>query len=151
MVDYRTMIHNHDRIKAGFQRRGVIIFDHGDADRGGEGVRYRVEDGVTPTVPSFPWQFRAARTLADLTINQLAEISGVSGTTIRRIESGEVWRKTRKGALGKIITVLWSAGIEMINAGPAGMGGAGARLLSEKAGYGRDIKGVVTIMQSRDN
>jgi transcriptional regulator with XRE-family HTH domain len=60
-------------------------------------------------------QIAAARQLADLTLDDLAERSGVSRSTIVKIENGAV--QPREGTLADLTKTFASAGVEFIEGG----------------------------------
>ena len=85
-------------------------------------------------------QLRAARVLLGLDQRRLAELSGLSVPTIRRMEASETMVRGNVDSLVKLITALEDAGIELIDDGAnSNSGGRGVRL---KAGSGdrREIK-----------
>lgn len=65
-------------------------------------------------------QIAAARHLADFTLDQLAERSGVSRSTIVKIESGTV--QPRGGTLADIVKAFADAGVEFIEGGARWIG-----------------------------
>lgn len=62
----------------------------------------------------FGWQIRAARSMADLTIEQLAERSGVSARTIKRIEDQWGVPKVQAHTLLRLQSFFTSLGITFI-------------------------------------
>ena len=60
-------------------------------------------------------QIAAARQLAELTLDELAERSGVSRSTLVKIESGAV--QPREGTLADIVKAFAAAGVEFIEGG----------------------------------
>lgn len=69
-------------------------------------------------------QLRAARALLDWTQQDLAEHSGVSAGSIKRLETGEGALAIRLDTLEKLQTALEAAGVVFI---PANGGGPGVR------------------------
>lgn len=53
-----------------------------------------------------PSALRAARALLDWPAEKLAEMAGVSRSTIRRLENGEATTSPRRGSIKKILSVL---------------------------------------------
>jgi transcriptional regulator with XRE-family HTH domain len=74
-------------------------------------------------------QLRAARALAGLDQNRLAELSDLSVPTIQRMEASDGVIRGNVDSLMKLITALDAAGIELIGEGAASSsGGRGVRL-----------------------
>lgn len=74
-------------------------------------------------------QLRAARVLAGLDQRQLAEASGVSLSTIQRMEASEGVVRANVESLMAVIEALERAGVVLIGPGEASTaGGRGARL-----------------------
>ena len=65
-----------------------------------------------------PNQIAAARVLLDITQNQLADLSGISASTVKRIESG---LPVTKANLATAIGTLEKAGIEFIDGNGGGV------------------------------
>lgn len=57
-----------------------------------------------------PWQLRAARAATDLTAQQLADISGLSVNSVRRVEQG-AWDKMSRVNQRALIEALGQCGI----------------------------------------
>jgi len=66
-------------------------------------------------------QLRAARALLGWTQERLAEASGVSIPTIKRLEPGEGLVQTRVDTLDKLQRALEAAGVEFTNGGEPGV------------------------------
>lgn len=80
-------------------------------------------------------QLRAARALLGWSQNDLADASGVSAPTIKRIEPGEGPVKTSDDIIFKIETAFAFAGIEFIASDqPSADGGIGVRLAAKNDG-----------------
>ena len=77
-------------------------------------------------------QLRAARSMTGLTQAELAERSGVSLPTIKRLELGRGLLPVRLATLLKLQRALESAGVEFIAAGSDG--GPGLRLKTRAEG-----------------
>ena len=76
-------------------------------------------------------QMKAARALLGMDQRTLAELSGVSLPTIRRMEGSEDNVRANVDTLVKVIQALEAAGIELIGEGaPSVDGGRGVRLRS---------------------
>lgn len=76
-----------------------------------------------------PLQMKAARSLLGWDQKQLAQISGVSLPTIRRMEASETNVRGNVDTLVKVVEALESGGIELIAAGASSdQGGRGVRL-----------------------
>jgi transcriptional regulator with XRE-family HTH domain len=60
-------------------------------------------------------QIKAARSLLDWSQERLAETSGVSLPTVRRLEAADGELGGREDTAGKIVAALESAGIEFTN------------------------------------
>lgn len=76
-------------------------------------------------------QLRAARALLGLSQRELAEASGVSVPTIRRMEASKGTVRANVDTLVKIVEALGAAGVELIGEGAASPdGGRGVRLKS---------------------
>src|SRR5258708_28493079 len=74
-------------------------------------------------------QLRAARVLLGIDQRRLAELSGLSLTTIQRMEASETMVRRNVDSLVKLIAAFDFAGIEMIDDGSASQSqGRGARL-----------------------
>ena len=74
-------------------------------------------------------QLRAARALLGVDQRRLAELSGLSGPTIQRMEASEGVIRGNVDSLMKLIDALDTAGIELIAAGAvSAQGGRGVRL-----------------------
>ena len=74
-------------------------------------------------------QMRAARTLLGWDQRQLAEASGVSLPTIRRMEASEANVRGNVDTLVKVVEALQRGGVELIGEGAASEGGGrGVRL-----------------------
>ena len=71
------------------------------------------------------FQLKAARNALDLTRRQLADASGVSSETIKRLEKQSGKLRGNVTTIAAIQTALESAGVEFI---PENGGGAGVRL-----------------------
>ena len=70
-------------------------------------------------------QLRAARAILRITQSDLAEMSGVSAPTIKRLEGMDGQLRIQMGTLQKLQDALEDAGIEFI---PENGGGSGVRL-----------------------
>jgi transcriptional regulator with XRE-family HTH domain len=70
-------------------------------------------------------QLRAARALLSWSQERLAEVSGVSVPTIKRLEPGDGPLETRVETMAKLQRALEAAGVEFI---PENGGGTGVRL-----------------------
>ena len=70
-------------------------------------------------------QLRAARAILRITQSDLAEMSGVSAPTIKRLEAMDGQLGIQMGTLQKLQDALEDAGIEFI---PENGGGSGVRL-----------------------
>lgn len=66
-------------------------------------------------------QLRAARALLGWSQERLAETSGVSIPTIKRLEPGEGLVQTRVDTLDKLRRALEAAGVEFTNGGEPGV------------------------------
>ena len=66
-------------------------------------------------------QLRAARALLGWTQERLADASGVSIPTIKRLEPGEGLVQTRVDTLDKLQRALEAAGVEFLNHGEPGV------------------------------
>ena len=66
-----------------------------------------------------PAQLRAARAIANLTLDQLAQDSGVGRATLQRIEAGSAPRAT---TARKIKAALRSRGVEIVALGDCAQG-----------------------------
>jgi transcriptional regulator with XRE-family HTH domain len=66
-------------------------------------------------------QIKAARSLLDWSQERLAEASGVSLPTVRRLEAADGALGGRKDTTEKIVTALESAGVEFTNGGQPGV------------------------------
>lgn len=76
-------------------------------------------------------QLRAARALLGVSQRELAEASGVSVPTIRRMEASQGTVRANVDTLVKIVAALGAAGVELIGDGSASPdGGRGVRLKS---------------------
>ncbi|HSM95591.1 MAG TPA: helix-turn-helix transcriptional regulator [Rhizomicrobium sp.] len=74
-------------------------------------------------------QLRAARALAGVDQRQLADMSGLSVPTIKRMEASNGLVRGNVDSLNKIIIALNAAGVELIDEGVASpAGGRGVRL-----------------------
>jgi len=74
-------------------------------------------------------QLRAARALLGVDQRRLAELSGLSGPTIQRMEASEGVIRGNVDSLMKLIDALDTAGIELIATGAvSAQGGRGVRL-----------------------
>ncbi len=77
-------------------------------------------------------QMRAARALLGLDQRQLAELSGVSVPTIRRMEASAGNVRGIVGSLTRVVEALNAAGVELIgDEAPSLTGGRGVRLKRE--------------------
>ncbi|TXN65128.1 helix-turn-helix transcriptional regulator [Methylobacterium sp. WL6] len=76
-------------------------------------------------------QIRMARGCLRWSVKELAEASGVSSATIRRMEEGEGVPNSLADNLGKLQRTLEAAGLEFI---PENGGGAGIRFRDRKDG-----------------
>ncbi|GAB4222890.1 MAG: hypothetical protein Kow0076_4820 [Francisella sp.] len=76
-------------------------------------------------------QLKAARALLGIDQKQLAEISGLSLTTIQRMEGSDDMIRGNVESLTKLISALNSAGIELISENaPSNGKGRGVRLIN---------------------
>ncbi len=74
-------------------------------------------------------QLRAARALLGIDQRQLAELSGLSLPTIRRMEGSDGVVRCNVDSLMRLVRALDNAGIELIGAGAESRGGGrGVRL-----------------------
>ena len=73
----------------------------------------------------FAHQLKAARTLAQLNQQEVADKSGISVPTIKRMEAGDGPVRGNYDSVASVVAVLESAGIEFI---PENGGGPGVRL-----------------------
>lgn len=82
----------------------------------GEGLRTTgLESACEVQHQLTPSKLRAARALADWTVEQLAAKSGVSTTSIRRLETQEGLRKARSSIVQKVIVALHDHGVEFVS------------------------------------
>lgn len=76
-------------------------------------------------------QLKAARALLEIDQKMLSEMSGVSLTTIRRMEASSGTVRANVDTLVKVIESLNQQGVELINEGAESLGGGrGVRLKS---------------------
>jgi transcriptional regulator with XRE-family HTH domain len=73
-------------------------------------------------------QIRAARALVDWSQPKLAEASGVSLQTIRRMESAIGPQRSSAGNVEAVRAALIEAGVVFLEAGEMAVGGSGVRL-----------------------
>ena len=74
-------------------------------------------------------QLRAARALLGISQRELAEVSGVSIPTVRRMEASEGTVRANVDSLTKIVAALNQLGLELLYDGvPGPSGGRGVRL-----------------------
>jgi transcriptional regulator with XRE-family HTH domain len=74
-------------------------------------------------------QLRAARALLGVSQRELAEVSGVSVPTVRRMEASEGTVRANVDSLTKILAALNQLGLELLYDGePGPSGGRGVRL-----------------------
>jgi transcriptional regulator with XRE-family HTH domain len=74
-------------------------------------------------------QLRAARALLNIDQRQTAELAGLSGPTIQRMEASDGVIRGNVDSLMKLVSALENAGIELINPGAQSLaGGRGVRL-----------------------
>ena len=66
-------------------------------------------------------QIKAARSLLDWSQERLAEASGVSIPTVRRLEAADGVLGGREDTAGKIVTALEAAGVEFTNGDQPGV------------------------------
>ena len=78
-------------------------------------------------------QLKAARALLEIDQKMLSELSGVSLTTIRRMEASSGTVRGNVDTLVKVIEALNEQGVEIINEHAESLdGGRGVRLKSQK-------------------
>ena len=78
-------------------------------------------------------QLKAARALLEIDQKMLSELSGVSLTTIRRMEASSGTVRGNVDTLVKVIEALNEQGVELINEHAESLdGGRGVRLKSQK-------------------
>jgi hypothetical protein len=86
-------------------------------------------------------QLTAGRVIARLSLEALAEQSGVSAATIRRAEAAEGTPTTRGDNLARLVRALEKAGVVFLAAGDVRNGGEGVRLRrSSDLTFGREKK-----------
>jgi predicted transcriptional regulator len=73
-------------------------------------------------------QIKAARAMLDWSQSELAERSGVSEPTVKRLEASDGELGGRAGTAQKIIDALVDAGAEFLDGDYSGSGGPGVRL-----------------------
>lgn len=77
-------------------------------------------------------QIRAARSLLDLTQDQLAEMSGVSKPTIARLELARDTVGGYASTRDKLVAALQGAGVAFLADGESSTGGPGVRLRTDR-------------------
>jgi transcriptional regulator with XRE-family HTH domain len=98
---------NLKRVKAALEEKGIVFLPA--TDEVGDGVRF-----ATPLeTRSKNHFFRYARALVDLSIDKLAELSGVGRISIGRIERGKLIR-TPEDAVREISRVLTGMGVTIL-------------------------------------
>lgn len=81
----------------------------------GEGLRARSAEQVDDLHQKLtPAKLRAARALADWTVEKLAIESGVSVTSIRRMETEAGLQRARPGIVERVINALENVGVEFV-------------------------------------
>ncbi|TBF65671.1 helix-turn-helix domain-containing protein [Rhizobium leguminosarum] len=114
----RPDIHKLQQVRMALQAKGIDFLDA--TEEIGEGVRFR-----QPTGQSMISMIRHARALLDLSLDDLADHSGVGRHTIARIERNELTRLP-EDSIRKIRETLIALGVAFV---PEGSGsGAGVRL-----------------------
>jgi len=83
-------------------------------------------------------QIAAARTLADMTQQRLAELANVSVPTVKRIEGSKGTSAGSTNNVLAVINVLKAAGITFLDGNYSGSGGPGVRL-TQPAGASIDV------------
>ncbi|MGO7018545.1 helix-turn-helix domain-containing protein [Rhizobium leguminosarum] len=107
---------NLKRVKVALEAKGIVFLPASEAV--GDGVRFASAVATRDTTEFF----RYARALLDLSIDEMAELSGVGRISIGRIERNKLTR-TPEDAVKKIRQVIFDKGVAILPEEPEVGGG----------------------------